>query len=194
MRSSPEAPAFVAEPSTPAPAEVDLTPMPPPPQTPEEAETAFQVALAAARSAELVVMVLGELAAVPEGRRAARFRCVIALAWPDGTMRTAEGTCEGQIGFGPRGEHGFGYDPVFVVDGRGGQTMAELPPEEKDALLKCASYVDGKMQAIRSAGKVMGADRIAVMYLGSIVELGSADDIFSKPAHPYTRALISAVS
>ncbi len=36
-------------------------------------------------------------------------------------------------------------------------------PEEKDSLLKCAAYVDGKMQAIRSAGKVMGADRIAVM-------------------------------
>jgi cell division protein ZapA len=36
-------------------------------------------------------------------------------------------------------------------------------PEEKEALLKCASYVDGKMQAIRSAGKVMGADRVAVM-------------------------------
>ena len=36
-------------------------------------------------------------------------------------------------------------------------------PEERDALLKCAAYVDGKMQSIRSAGKVMGADRIAVM-------------------------------
>ncbi len=36
-------------------------------------------------------------------------------------------------------------------------------PEEKDSLLKCASYVDGRMQAIRAAGKVMGADRIAVM-------------------------------
>lgn len=36
-------------------------------------------------------------------------------------------------------------------------------PEEKESLLKCASYVDGKMQAIRSAGKVMGADRVAVM-------------------------------
>jgi len=36
-------------------------------------------------------------------------------------------------------------------------------PEEKDSLLKCAAYVDGKMQTIRSAGKVMGADRIAVM-------------------------------
>jgi cell division protein ZapA len=47
-------------------------------------------------------------------------------------------------------------------------------PEEKDALLKCAAYVDGKMQAIRSAGKVMGADRIAVM-----VALQIAHELFS---------------
>ena len=85
---------------------------------------------------------LGELAAVPEGRRAARFRCVIALAWPDGTVRTVEGTCEGQIGFVPRGEHGFGYDPVFIVDGRGGQTMAELPPEVKNRISHRARAVE----------------------------------------------------
>jgi cell division protein ZapA len=48
-------------------------------------------------------------------------------------------------------------------------------PEEKEALLKCAAYVDGKMQAIRSAGKVMGADRIAVMAALQIAhELASA--------------------
>jgi XTP/dITP diphosphohydrolase len=40
---------------------------------------------------------------------------------------TAEGTCEGEIGMAPRGGHGFGYDPIFVVRGYGGQTMAELP-------------------------------------------------------------------
>jgi XTP/dITP diphosphohydrolase len=77
---------------------------------------------------------LNALAAVPDGRRTARFRCVVALAWPDGAIRTAEGRCEGQIGWAPRGEHGFGYDPVFIVDGSGGQTMAELPPEIKNRI------------------------------------------------------------
>ncbi len=77
---------------------------------------------------------LNALAGVPDGRRTARFRCVVALAWPDGAIRTAEGRCEGQIGWAPRGEHGFGYDPVFIVDGSGGQTMAELPPEIKNRI------------------------------------------------------------
>jgi len=77
---------------------------------------------------------LDALAGVPEDQRTARFRCVVALAWPDGTVHTAEGRCEGQIGWAPRGEHGFGYDPVFIVDGFGGLTMAELEPEVKNRI------------------------------------------------------------
>jgi XTP/dITP diphosphohydrolase len=69
---------------------------------------------------------------VPPGRRSARFRCVVALARPDGTVRTADGICEGEIGFEPHGEHGFGYDPVFIVKGYGGQTMADLLPDLKN--------------------------------------------------------------
>jgi XTP/dITP diphosphohydrolase len=59
---------------------------------------------------------------------------VVALAQPDGSVQTADGACEGEIGFEPRGEHGFGYDPIFVVQGYGGQTMAELPPDEKNRI------------------------------------------------------------
>jgi XTP/dITP diphosphohydrolase len=59
---------------------------------------------------------------------------VVALAQAGGTVQTAEGVCEGEIGFEPRGEHGFGYDPVFVVSGYGGQTMAELPPDLKNRI------------------------------------------------------------
>jgi XTP/dITP diphosphohydrolase len=77
---------------------------------------------------------LGELANVPAGQRSARFRCVVALAQPDGTVHSADGTCEGEIGFDPRGEHGFGYDPVFVVAAYGGHTMAELSPETKNRI------------------------------------------------------------
>jgi XTP/dITP diphosphohydrolase len=77
---------------------------------------------------------LDALSDVPAGQRAARFRCVVALALPDGPLHTASGTCEGEIGFAPRGEHGFGYDPVFIVAGYNGQTLAELPPDVKNEI------------------------------------------------------------
>ena len=77
---------------------------------------------------------IGALEGVPEGERAARFRCSVAVAEPDGTLHTTAGTCEGQIGFEPRGQHGFGYDPVFVVAGHGGKTMAELQPNLKNSI------------------------------------------------------------
>jgi XTP/dITP diphosphohydrolase len=71
---------------------------------------------------------------VPAGQRLARFRCTVALALPDGTMHTTDGACEGEIGFAPRGQHGFGYDPVFIVAGCTGKTMAELPEDEKNRI------------------------------------------------------------
>jgi len=77
---------------------------------------------------------LSALEDVPPNGRSARFRGVIAVALPGGALETAEGRCEGHIGYQPRGEHGFGYDPVFVVDGTGGKTMAELPPEVKNRI------------------------------------------------------------
>jgi XTP/dITP diphosphohydrolase len=70
---------------------------------------------------------------VPEDERAARFRCVIAIATPEGHVRTVDGVFEGRIGYEPRGRHGFGYDPIFIVPGRG-MTSAELEPDEKDRL------------------------------------------------------------
>jgi XTP/dITP diphosphohydrolase len=77
---------------------------------------------------------LSELDGVPENQRSARFRCAIAIASVRGQVLEAEGTCEGRIGSSPRGEHGFGYDPVFVVTGEGGQTMAELDPAAKNRI------------------------------------------------------------
>jgi XTP/dITP diphosphohydrolase len=75
---------------------------------------------------------LEEMQDVPAGKRGARYRCVAVLAWPDGREVTADGSCEGEIAFEPRGDGGFGYDPVFLLgDGR---MMAELTPEEKDAI------------------------------------------------------------
>jgi XTP/dITP diphosphohydrolase len=71
---------------------------------------------------------------VPEGKRTARFRCTIAFIGPDGVETVANGTCEGSIGFEPRGDHGFGYDPLFLPDATPGRTMAELTLAEKNAI------------------------------------------------------------
>lgn len=79
--------------------------------------------------AERIARMLEELKGLPEWRRKARFKCALALAQPDGWERSVMGVCEGRIGTEPKGAHGFGYDPIFVMpDGR---TMAELTRDEK---------------------------------------------------------------
>ena len=65
--------------------------------------------------------------------RSCAFHCVLALAWPDGEQAVYEGTAPGTLTWPPRGEMGFGYDPVFVPEGRD-QTFAEIAPEEKHAI------------------------------------------------------------
>ena len=74
---------------------------------------------------------LARLNGVPWERRTARFRCVIAVATPDGEVELCSGECPGVIAFEPRGRHGFGYDPVFYLPELG-KTMAELPLVEKN--------------------------------------------------------------
>ncbi|MCR4406053.1 MAG: XTP/dITP diphosphatase [Anaerolineae bacterium] len=76
-------------------------------------------------------LLLHNLEGVPWEKRTARFHCVVAIAVPDGRLYTAEGCCEGIIAFAPRGEHGFGYDPVFYMPDYG-CTMAELDPMVKN--------------------------------------------------------------
>lgn len=65
--------------------------------------------------------------------RTARFRCLAACAWPDGRTLLEEGVCEGEILEAPRGDGGFGYDPIFRPAGEA-RAMAELDRAEKDAL------------------------------------------------------------
>jgi XTP/dITP diphosphohydrolase len=77
--------------------------------------------------------VLGQLADVPGERRGAHFACTAALALPAGREHVTEGTMRGRIIYEPRGENGFGYDPVFVPDG-GELTSAELSPADKDRI------------------------------------------------------------
>ncbi|WP_439816920.1 RdgB/HAM1 family non-canonical purine NTP pyrophosphatase [Zavarzinia sp. CC-PAN008] len=71
-------------------------------------------------------------ATTPEARRA-WFTCVLAIAWPDGDAVAFRGEVHGTAVWPPRGEHGFGYDPVFVPDG-GTRTFGEMTPEAKDAI------------------------------------------------------------
>jgi len=65
--------------------------------------------------------------------RSARFVCVLSLAWPDGQCDSFEGTVAGEIVWPPRGERGFGYDPIFVPEG-GTATFAEIDPAAKHAI------------------------------------------------------------
>ena len=65
--------------------------------------------------------------------RSARFVCAIAAAFPDGSEETCRGTIEGQIGYEPAGENGFGSDPIFFVP-EYGCTTAQLSPEEKNEI------------------------------------------------------------
>lgn len=73
------------------------------------------------------------LAEVPPEQRTARFRCAVAIASPTGTYWVDEGTCEGFIAAEPRGDGGFGYDPLFIVP-EYGQTFAQLPAHVKDEI------------------------------------------------------------
>ena len=83
-----------------------------------------EVASAEERNAKLLALLDGV------ADRSARFVCVTALASPDGHVELFEGEVHGEIAEAPRGDAGFGYDPVFVIAGDG-RTMAELPSEEK---------------------------------------------------------------
>lgn len=82
---------------------------------------------------ENLAALLRAIEGVPGAERAARYRCVAAVAWPDGRSAWAEGVCGGRLTTEARGAGGFGYDPAFVPDGED-RTMAELTDEEKDRI------------------------------------------------------------
>ena len=90
-----------------------------------------------ATDAERNQKLLRELAAVPAEKRTAKFVSAVCCVFPDGRRVEARGECPGLVGFSPRGEDGFGYDPLFLVAAGlpgAGKTYAELTPEEKDAV------------------------------------------------------------
>jgi len=72
-------------------------------------------------------------AAGPEAGRDAHFVCALSLCWPDGHIETFEGRVDGTLVWPPRGERGFGYDPMFLPWG-GEQTFGEMEPDAKHAV------------------------------------------------------------
>jgi XTP/dITP diphosphohydrolase len=96
-------------------------------------------------------LVLGQLADVPDDRRGAAFVCAAALAVPDGDEVVVHGEWTGRLTRGPRGQNGFGYDPVFVPDGEE-RTAAELAPEEKDALSHRGRAMRALLPHLRALG------------------------------------------
>lgn len=80
-----------------------------------------------------VERLLGELRDVPVPRTA-RFRTVVVVAYPSGEWFSVEGVLEGTISLSPRGDGGFGYDPVFAPNDAAGRTLAEMTSDEKNAM------------------------------------------------------------
>ncbi len=84
--------------------------------------------------AENVAKLLSELEGLSEAQRGARFRTVVVVAYPDREPLVVDGVLEGFISAEPRGDQGFGYDPVFVPVGGDGRTLAEMSPDEKNVI------------------------------------------------------------
>ena len=101
---------------------------------------------------------LSALADIPEGSRQARFRCVIAIADPQGKVVTCEGICNGRITFEPRGDNGFGYDPLFLVE-EYGKTFAELETGIKNK-------ISHRAMALQKAKEILAGD-LAKNFLGN---------------------------
>jgi XTP/dITP diphosphohydrolase len=94
-------------------------------------------------------LLLERLAGVPDERRTARYRCVIAIAGPGMETRLVEGSCEGRIAAEPSGSGGFGYDPLFFVPELG-ITFGHASPEIKNRLSHRGRAAQQAREALRS--------------------------------------------
>jgi XTP/dITP diphosphohydrolase len=96
-------------------------------------------------NAKLLMALVG----IPDAARTARYRAVVAMALPSGSIMTAEGLCEGRITEAPRGSGGFGYDPLFLSTELG-RVVAEATAEEK-------ARVSHRARAVRTIGRALQA-------------------------------------
>ena len=100
---------------------------------------------------------LSSLAGVPDEGRGARYRCVICVASPSGTVLESEAICEGRIARIPQGQNGFGYDPIFEITSATGatlewigKTMAQAPPEVKAQVSHRARALQKMLATLRN--------------------------------------------
>ncbi|HEY0075246.1 MAG TPA: RdgB/HAM1 family non-canonical purine NTP pyrophosphatase [Abditibacteriaceae bacterium] len=100
---------------------------------------------------------LSRLAGVPDELRGARYRCVICVASPGGTILESEAVCEGRIAHIPQGQNGFGYDPIFEITSATGtapeeigKTMAQVPPEVKAQVSHRARALQKMLATLRN--------------------------------------------
>lgn len=105
---------------------------------------------------EKMALVLEKIRQAPPEGRTARFRAAFALAAPDGRVWESEGVCEGHIADAPRGEGGFGYDPVFLPLESPGRSMAELEDAEKDAISHRGEAARRLVPVLRALAEVAG--------------------------------------
>ncbi len=89
---------------------------------------------------------------VPDEKRTARFVCVIAAAFPNGSKFTTRATIEGRIGYEERGENGFGYDPIFYLP-EYGMYSAELAPEEKNRISHRGKALEEMKKVLKQAAE-----------------------------------------
>ena len=89
----------------------------------------------------------GLQAAGPDASRDAHFVCALALAWPDGHVEWFEGRVEGTLIWPPRGDQGFGYDPMFVMNGMD-RSFGEIDPEQKHAISHRARAFEQLVRAV----------------------------------------------
>ncbi len=106
-----------------------------------------------ASDADNVHALLTAMSAVSRNTRTARFRTVLVLADPDGSELTVDGVVEGVIAETPRGDHGFGYDPVFIPAGGGGRTFAEMTQAEKQRISHRGRAVAALAARLREADR-----------------------------------------
>lgn len=93
---------------------------------------------------------LEKLKNVPDEQRTARFVCDMCFISKDGEIIHVEGTCEGKIGYVPKGSNGFGYDPVFVY---GDRTLAQMGDAEKNEISHRARALEKMKQKLKDAAE-----------------------------------------
>lgn len=100
-----------------------------------------------------IAKLLDEMKDADDAHRTACFKTAVCAVWPDGRVIEAEGVCEGIIAHEPKGNGGFGYDPVFTVDG---VSFAEMSAEQKDAMSHRGRAIKAFAEKLGTAMKEWG--------------------------------------